>query len=289
MCYHKSLVDPYQALMDHYAASFESITEELDIIKERFSILMSRDEKAVPYTDDERAELGCHQKTLQSFTDTQYRRYHENGFDYLPAPIITAGAPEKLKLFRWGLIPHNMSERSAAYNLRLHTLNCVSEEMYEKPSFKDAVKNEQRCLIPVSGFYEWQWKDDKGKEKIPHYIYLKDRPITSLAGIYSRWKDPRTSAYYYSYSILTTKANEMMEEIHNSKKRMPVIIPRAYEKAWLNRGLSKDDVMDLCRPIDSNLMGAHTIARLISQKGVDTNIPEIHQPYSYTEQSGLFS
>jgi putative SOS response-associated peptidase YedK len=288
MCYHKSLVDPYQALMDHYAASFESITEELEIIKERFSILMSRDEKIQPYTDDERAEISSHQKTLQAFTETEYRRYHENGFDYLPSPIITAGVPDKLKLFRWGLVPHHMNERSAALALRLHTLNCVSEEMYEKPSFKDAAKNEQRCLIPVSGFYEWKWKDDKGKEKIPHYIYLKDQPVVSLAGIYSRWKDPLTGQYYYSYSVLTTKANALMEEIHNSKKRMPVIIPRSYEKAWLSRGLSKGDVMDLCRPVDSGLMTAHTIARLISQKGVDTNVREVIQPYSYTEQSGLF-
>jgi len=288
MCYHKSLVDPYQALMDHYAASFESITEELDIIKERFSLLMSRDEKAYPYTDDERAEMVCYQKTLQSFTGKEYRRYHENGFDYLPSPIITAGAPDKLKLFRWGLIPHHMSERSAALSLRLHTLNCVSEEMFEKPSFKDAVKNEQRCLIPVSGFYEWRWKDDKGKEKIPHYIYLKNQPIVSLAGIYSRWKDPLTGQYYYSYAVLTTRANELMSEIHNSKKRMPVIIPRAYEKTWLSRGLSKADVMDLCRPIDSGLMRAHTIARLISQKGADTNVQSVNQPYNYVEQSGLF-
>src|SRR5690349_24812747 len=84
MCYHKSLAGGYTDLMAHYSASFDSITAELDIIKERFSILMSRDEKKEPYTNDEIKEGKWLKKIINSFTDTQYQRYHENGFDYLP-------------------------------------------------------------------------------------------------------------------------------------------------------------------------------------------------------------
>jgi putative SOS response-associated peptidase YedK len=118
--------------------------------------------------------------------------------------------------------------------LDLQHLNCISEEMYDKKTYKEAIENGQRCLIPVTGFYEWNWVDEKGKTKIPYYISVKDQPISSMAGVYLRWKDKSTKQDLFWYTVLTTRANPMMEQIHNSKKRMPVIIPEAYKKDWLN-------------------------------------------------------
>jgi putative SOS response-associated peptidase YedK len=281
MCYHKSLVQKYNDLMDHYSASFNSITEELEPIKERFSIMMSRDSKSEPYSKQETQELTWLQKTLNSFTDTEFKRYHENGFDFLPTPIITAGAPEEFKLFRWGLIPFYMSDKEKAMALRVSTLNCISEEMYDKQSFKDAAKNGQRCLIPTSGFYEWRWLDEKGKVKIPYYVSLKERPLVSMAGLYSRWKDKTTDQYYYTYTVLTTTANPMMEYVHNNKKRMPVIIPREFEKDWLNKNLSKDDVLALCQPFKNEAMRAHTVSKLITTKNTETNVDEVLKLHNY--------
>lgn len=306
MCYHKSLAEQYDALMDHYSASFDSITEELDYIKERFAILMSKDDYlrirepeeatvvgdrlaelskkgAAPnaYTKEEISEMKWSLKTLQSFTDSGFRRFHENGFDYLPTPIITAGAPEEFKLFRWGLIPFYMNDKKQAYDIRLNTLNCISEEMYDKPSFKDALKNSQRCLIPITGFFEWRWLDEKGKNKIPYYVSTKEQQISSLAGLYSRWKDKETGEYYYSYTVLTTWANSLMEYVHNNKRRMPVIIPREFERDWLNKDLPKEDILALCQPYKSELMRANTVSKLITTKEVDTNVAEVLQLHSY--------
>lgn len=283
MCYHKSLVAKYESLAEHYTASFAAVNEERVTYKERFTILMSRDNRAEPYRPEEVAELKWLEKAISAFTDTGYRRYHENGFDFLPAPVITAGAPEEFKLFRWGLIPYYMSDAAKAMTLRASTLNCISEEMYEKPSFRDAAKNAQRCLIPVTGFYEWQWKDEKGKTKIPYFISVKDQPLLSMAGIYSRWKDRSTGTYYYSYAVLTTRANPFMEQIHNSKKRMPVIIPFEYEKDWLNKELSKEDVLALCEPFSNDRMKAHTISKLITTKNAETNVEDVMKAYAYDE------
>lgn len=288
MCFHKALVEEFATLIDYYSASFQTITSEMELIQERFAALSMRDEKIAPYTKYEMEFLRWCDNVMTGFTKSGVRRYHENGFDYLPMPIITAGAPEQFKLFRWGLIPFFMTDKEKAFALRTSTLNCISEEMYEKPSFKDAARNHQRCLIPVSGFYEWRWMDDKGKEKIPYYIQAKAQPLVSMAGIYSRWKDKETDQYYYSYAVLTTRANSLMEEIHNSKKRMPVIIPRQYERDWLGKNLTKDDVLDLCKPIDSDLMKAHTISKLISRKGVDTNVAAINEAQEY-DISGKWS
>lgn len=47
MCYHKSIAQKEAELPAHYEASFESITEELEIIKEKFSVMMQKDEKLI--------------------------------------------------------------------------------------------------------------------------------------------------------------------------------------------------------------------------------------------------
>ncbi len=204
MCYHKSLAQKEQELLDHYRASFQSITEELEIVKDRFTLLMKKDEKlnslglqypdqahsvlaaysqkdSLPayYSKQELAELKYCLKTLSGFGGNNLSRYYENGFDYLLTPIITAGHPSNFKLFKWGLIPFYMSDKEKAMQFRAQTLNCISEEMYEKPSFRDAAKNAQRCLIPVTGFFEWRWLDELGTVKIPYYITSRDQRVRS--------------------------------------------------------------------------------------------------------------
>lgn len=211
------------------------------------------------------------------------KRYHENGFDYHVSPIITSSKPTELQPFKWGLVPWWAKTEADGLRMRTQTLNCISEEMYDKPSFKDAAKNNQRCLIPCTGFYEWRWMDEKGKSKVPYHIKLKDQELFSIAGLYSRWKNKDTEQYYFSYTVLTTTANPLMSKIHNSKKRMPVLLPREFEKDWLNPNLTKDDVLALCQPLDDTRMSAYTISKRITTKGIDTNIPEVAAPQSYAE------
>src|SRR5688572_7972108 len=308
MCYHKSEVQKFIDLMDHYSASFHAIKDDLELVKEQFTALLKKDEKlmelglgepkalnnqliqysqkdALPsfYTKQELSEMKWCLKTLDSFKEDGFSRYHENSFDYLPTPIITTGDPENFKLFKWGLIPFYMNDRDKAMILRTQTLNCISEEMYEKPSFKDAIKNGQRCLIPVTGFFEWRWLDDQGTVKIPYYVTFRDQKVRSMAGLYSRWKNPNNGEYYYSYTILTCPANTIMEYVHNSKKRMPVFIDKENEKDWLNRDLKKDDVMDLCKPYQDPSMRAYTISKMLTTRGINLNVPEVRAPFSYKD------
>jgi len=233
------------------------------------------------YNKQELSELKWGLKTLTGFRDGDHYRFHENGFDYLPTPILTAGDPDKFKLFRWGLIPNYMTDKEKAMVLRTQTLNCISEEMYEKPSFRDAIKNAQRCLIPVTGFFEWHWLDEKGTVKIPYYVTFRDQQIRSMAGLYSRWKDKETNEYYYSYTVLTTRANAILEYVHNNKKRMPVFIAKEDEKTWLNKDLSQKDVLELCQPLQDPSMRAYTISKLLTTKNIVTNVPEVLSPMNY--------
>lgn len=306
MCFHKSFAKDETELQEHYQASFDSIREELEWTRDQFTTLMQKNDQlaalslsqpneihqlltafsqkdALPdsYSKQELSELKGYLKTLSAFHDNRLDRYHENGFDYLPTPIITAGEPDKFKMFKWGLIPYYMNDYDKAMVLRTQTLNCISEEMYEKPSYRDAAKNAQRCLIPVTGFFEWRWLDEAGTVKIPYFVTFRDGGIRSMAGLYSRWKNPLTGQYYYSYTVLTTRANAILEYVHNNKKRMPVFIDKSDEKAWLNRDLSQKDVMELCRPSQDANMRAYTISKLLTTRNIVTNVPQVIQPMNY--------
>jgi putative SOS response-associated peptidase YedK len=155
--------------------------------------------------------------------------------------------------------------------------------MYDKPSFRDAIRNGQRCLIPVTGFYEWRWLDEQGTVKIPYYVTFRDQKIRSIGGLYSRWKDKETGQYYYSYTVLTTGANAILEYVHNAKKRMPVFIAKEDEKDWLNRDLKKEDVLELCRPSNDSAMRAFTVSKLLTTRNINTNVPDVRTPMNYNE------
>ena len=209
------------------------------------------------------------------------RRYHVNGFDHVHSPVFKTDG--EVVPMQWGLIPGWTKSWTEALQMRTRTLNCISEEAYDKPSYRDSLKTGKRCLIPITGFFEWRWADARGKNKYPYYIRVKEQKIFSLAGIYASWVNKETGEELLTYSVLTTKANPLMEKIHNSKKRMPVIIPREMEQDWLNPQLAKDDVLAFCQPYDQAKMEAYTIGKLITSRSVDPNQPGVYARVEYPE------
>jgi len=123
--------------------------------------------------------------------------------------------------------------------------------------------------------------DEQGTVKIPYYITFRDQHVRSMAGLYSRWKDKETGEYYYSYTVLTTRANSILEYVHNNKKRMPVFIAKEDEKAWLNKELSQKDVLELCQPSQDHAMRAFTITKLLTTRNIVTNVPQVLEPMNY--------
>jgi len=150
-----------------------------------------------------------------------------NGFSFPRTPIITNGDTSIIQHFQWGLIPFWAKDET----IKKYTLNAKIETLHEKPSFRGAVKN--RCLIIADGFYEWQWLDTKGRNKQRYLIKLNNDELFAFAGIWSEWINKEKGEIINSYSIITTQANELMSKIHNTKKRMPVILSKNNEKDWL--------------------------------------------------------
>jgi len=149
-----------------------------------------------------------------------------SAFEYPKTPIITNKAPTKVQLYNWGLIPSWSDDNS----IRNYTLNARIETLAEKKSFKDVIQN--RCLIVANGFYEWQWRNKTGSKKEKYLITLPDQELFAFAGIYTQWINFNNEVIN-SYAIVTTQANELMSEIHNTKQRMPVILKKQDEQNWL--------------------------------------------------------
>lgn len=169
-----------------------------------------------------------------------------NAFSFAKTPVITNENPGEIQMFNWGLIPFWAKDD----RIKKMTLNSKIETVKEKPAFRNSV--DLRCLIIADGYYEWQWKDAKGKEKQKFLIKPKDQDIFTFAGIYSTWTNPQTNKLINSYSILTTEANELMSEIHNNKKRMPVVLKKEDQQTWL----SGTEVLNFAFPYEVPLIAS---------------------------------
>ncbi|NNK82569.1 MAG: SOS response-associated peptidase [Flavobacteriaceae bacterium] len=151
-----------------------------------------------------------------------------NGFAFPKTPVIANLKRDIIQQFSWGLIPFWAKDNT----IRKYTLNAKIETLHEKPSFRNVMDN--RCLVITDGFYEWQWLDPKGKQKQKYLITFPENQLFTFGGIWSEWVEKVTGEIVNSYSIVTTEANTFMAEIHNSKKRMPVILTKENETRWLD-------------------------------------------------------
>ena len=163
--------------------------------------------------------------------ETWNPRHTINGFEYPKTPIITDDKPLDIQLGRWALIPHFVKDVKA-FRKKSNTLNAKIETVSELPSYRNSIN--RRCLVIVDRFYEYKWLDEKGKQKSLHEITVPDKSIFTLAGLHSKYTDEDTGELIESYTILTTEANTLMAQIHNSAKRMPVVLHKDEENLWLN-------------------------------------------------------
>jgi putative SOS response-associated peptidase YedK len=209
--------------------------------------------------------------------------YFLSAFSHPMVPVVIGENNGLIQLFQWGLVPFWVKDTKAADEINLKTVNARSESVFEKPAYRDSVRM-HRCLVPVSGFFEWR---EVERKKYPYYIWLRDEPCFSLAGIYSRWADPQTGEIRNTFSILTTVANPLLEQIHNTKKRMPVIIPRDREKLWINHGLGRDSVEEMLKPYSTAAMDAYPVTRAINRRGETAFGPETVREQAYPELAPL--
>ena len=201
------------------------------------------------------ARYGRKSDVVEIYQDILNEQYHVSAFTFPKYPIITT--LKEIQVFNWGLIPFWIKTEEDADEIRRMTLNARADTIFEKPSFREPIMK-KRCIVPSTGYFEWR---HEGTKKIPYYIYLKDEPIFSMAGIYDSWLDKETGEELSTFSIITTDTNPLTDYIHNTKHRMPTILPKEDEERWLDPDLQKADVTSLLKPFDANKMDAYIIEK----------------------------
>jgi len=201
-----------------------------------------------------------------------------SGFSFPALPVLDSLG--NFKNYYWGFIPHWVKDWNKALQLRQQCLNSISEQAIIKPSFRDALIHRQFCVLPINGFYEWQ---DFARQKYPYFIYPKSADLFYLAGIYNVWQNKALEEFIPTFTLLTVSANVLMAKIHNTKKRMPVILSKEHALHWLDHNFSFEQKQDLLVPCADNLLGQHTISKLITSRKENSNTPQVMLPYEYPE------
>ena len=124
-----------------------------------------------------------------------------------------------------GLMPEAMHRHSTITGVEIDPITArIAKALY--PDADIRVQGFENAKL-ADGFFEWQEYEGKN---YPYYIRLKNQEPFAMAGLWDTWKDSKTAEVLQTYSVITVKANPLMEQIHNKKKRMPVILPQAHDR-----------------------------------------------------------
>jgi len=147
-------------------------------------------------------------------------------------------------------------------------INARAETVHKLPLFREAFAK-RRCLIPATGFYEWQQRDD-GKQ--PYRFRRKDLEPFAFAGI---WEFARIGGEeILSAAMIVGEPNPLVGGVHD---RMPVIIRPQDETAWLNPEIKDPaELMPLLEPLSNEAIGMHQVSSRVNSPAQDT--PELVKP-----------
>ncbi|MBD3284976.1 SOS response-associated peptidase [candidate division WOR-3 bacterium] len=171
-------------------------------------------------------------------------------------PAVLNTSPDELQYVRWGLVP----SWSKTDKPKFKAINARAETVTEKPMFKGLVRS-RRCIMLADSFYEW--KKTNGK-KTPYRIMMKDEEPFAFAGLWDSWTDGDRELR--TCLLVTTEPNEVVAPIHD---RMPVILTRDAERAWLDE-VPLDEVGAYLRPYDAELMKAYEVSPLVNSPKNDS-------------------
>lgn len=227
------------------------------------------------------AEIRELEERLEEITTGQPPMFHVSGFTHPKLLCFHRDDGPRFELLRWGLIPHWVKDHAQAAELSRRTLNARGETLFEKPAFREAAKH--RCLVLVDGFFEFH---HLGKRSFPYHIRARDGGPIALGGVRSIWRDPDTGELTGTVSIVTTVANVEMARIHNNAKadgpRMPFILPKAVDAAWLSPDTDAEHAAALIQPYADELLEQYTVPPLLGKQAIG-NVPAALEPFPYME------
>ncbi len=183
------------------------------------------------------------------------------------APVVgvNPNTPDtrSLRLMRWGLVPYHAKEAAKPI------INARAETLAQRPAFRGLLPR-RRCLVPADGFYEWR---REGRFRTPMRFTLKSGEPFAFAGLWDRRLQP-DGAPLYSFTIVTTSPNRLLEPVHN---RMPVILRPEDEAKWLDPAATDPAALaQRLKPYPAELMVGYCVSRAVNSPVNDS--PECIAP-----------
>ena len=180
--------------------------------------------------------------------------------------VITSEDPHLIQVFKFGMTPFFAQEPMNLINARAEGDKNSSNDpgyngsnaIFLKPAFRKPIQF-QRCLVIADAYYEWS------SQNKPYLVYLqnKKRPF-AIAGLYDQWKNQETKETVFSFTIVTTTANPLLQSI--GIKRMPVILSRSEEMGWIRASNHLSDVLGLLNAYPYEKMNAYPISEKVNWK-----------------------
>ncbi len=189
-------------------------------------------------------EISTHFKSKGNFVMAP--RYNIAPTQMLP---VIVSWHSQIEFCRWGFIPSWIKAQNE--EIPPGFINARLETLLEKPSFKDAIIH-RRCLIPASGYYEWR---QFGEKKQPYYVYIKNKPLIAIAGIWSFWQS--SAGIIRTCAVITTSAYGDFLKLH---ERMPLIVPESQFENWLAKGYDFRDLAKTLQEIPPENIGIKPVS-----------------------------
>ena len=200
--------------------------------------------------------------------------YHRSGFTHPNLQIVKMNEPNTIYPAEWGYVPSWGMRDITAFRKKYNTLNIKSETLFQGLSKEAAFEN--RCLIIADGFFE---PHKTAGNSIPYFCYIPtdkyadNRDLFVFGGIYSEVDDDTNQ---FTCSILTMEANPFFTEVHNVKKRQPLVLDEELYGEWFNPDLNEGNVLELIKNgFTSKEFKAHPVSTDLYKRNLNTNKPYI--------------
>jgi putative SOS response-associated peptidase YedK len=181
--------------------------------------------------------------------------------------VATDAGRELVSNVRWALVPYWWS-KTLKESMKLASFNARVETVTTKPFFREPFKT-KRCLMPVSGYYEWQ---DTPGGKQPHYFTARDgSPLLTVAALYDEWKNRETGERIKSCAMIICEPNEFVAEVHD---RMPVLLQPDQFDQWLSGNMGVEEL----RPAPNDYLQRWTVSKRVNSSKADKDDPSLIKP-----------
>lgn len=186
---------------------------------------------------------------------------HYNVSPSQEAPVLFGDHGKEFDFARFGMRPSWWKHRSRDF------INVRAETVRDKPFFRRQLA-ERRCILPVTGYYEWQ---ANGRRKTPHRFTAAEDPVLPLACL---WEVDSIEGHdRLTFAIITGPANSLMKPVHD---RMPVTLPLGAVNRWLDPSTDTDALLGLLQPPPAESLRGYPVSSAVSNPGNEG--PDLIEP-----------